>query len=72
MKDNSKLTENQKDAYIAKDGKYCPYCGGEHNLHFIEEFEYPTEIVHEIKCKSCGKQWSDIYVLNEIRENVDG
>jgi DNA-directed RNA polymerase subunit RPC12/RpoP len=66
------LTEEQEEKYLKSDGSFCPYCGSENLEHsFYNSFAEGEE--SPVRCKACGKKWTDIYylVLMEIQEEEE-
>jgi hypothetical protein len=62
------LSEHQIDKYVARDGKYCPYCD-KHHLQ-SEETVWWGDATGDVKmtCLSCHKQWVEVYRLSDIKE----
>ena len=69
MKINKGLTQKMKRAYL-KSPQRCPWCGS-------GDIESPSSpavddgiATQPVKCSHCGKCWSDIYRLVNIREEL--
>lgn len=57
--------------YRENKGKLCPYCG-EESISTINIGELkiinPDRATQRMKCKSCKKEWIEIYPMFEIEE----
>ena len=63
----SKLTEKQKAEYLKAGGVCCPYCGSGDICGSHVEIEYAC-CFQNIRCSTCGKEWTDIYKLVNVEE----
>ena len=63
----SKLTDEQKKAYLQNGGNRCPDCrnqdieGGHISID-------PGVAWQPVKCNACYKRWVDIYKLIDVEE----
>lgn len=67
------LTDKQKKDYVDDLGIHCPYCDSDDI--WGDDWDFGTgEFWQTIKCRECGKKWTDVYTLSAIeeREESDG
>lgn len=65
------LDDLKKKEYRENNGKLCPYCGEESTK--ISKKEQVNVINNdkstlEVECKTCGKHWTEIYPIFDIKE----
>ena len=62
---------NEK-VYIKSKGSFCPYCKSLSLNRGIPDFDAEDfEVVMQISCFDCGKEWNDIFTLTEIESLGD-
>ena len=63
----TRLTPEQKKAYVEKGGQYCPYCGSTNieGGRFDAEWK---EAWSEVSCADCDRTWTDEYLLVNVTE----
>lgn len=64
----AKLTQAQKQSYIQSGGTHCPFCGSE-DLQGADHIEADMDGASQpVECYTCGKTWTDLYVLIGVDE----
>lgn len=66
-----KLTPEQKLQYVVTGGFRCPYCGSTDIESGQMDFDDYGQMIQEVVCHHCKKEWQDVYVLFTIRENKE-
>jgi transposase-like protein len=69
MTTQSKLTREQKRAYLKADGVRCPYCRSDE----IEGGHVDIDAggaSQRISCHACGRSWYDGYKLVSVEEEL--
>ena len=64
------LNNSEKQKYVSKHGVVCPYCDSNDITSGRMSFcgSVDNEILCEVNCFSCGKEWSDVYKLADVVE----
>jgi transposase-like protein len=62
------LSDAQKQDYILGGGHHCPYCASHNITALIFEGEDSGQ---PVRCEDCGKEWTDIYKLVDIKEETE-
>lgn len=66
------MTEEQKDAYLKGGAQKCPYCGHDEldcDRLMLSDFEDEYECT--TRCTKCGKEWTDVYRVVDVRDHED-
>jgi hypothetical protein len=66
------MTEEQKDAYLKGGAQKCPYCRHDEldcDRLMLAEFEDEYECT--TRCMKCGKEWTDVYRVVDVRDHED-
>lgn len=66
------MTEEQKAAYLKGGAQKCPYCGhGELGCDRLmpSDLEDNSEYECSTRCMKCGKEWTDIYRVVDVRHH---
>ena len=58
------MTPQQRDAYLI-DSNRCPYCNSKY-ISIDDRSHDGDELVQAITCKSCGKDWREIYRFVDV------
>lgn len=61
-----RLTEEQKTAYLKNYG-HCPFCRSDEIEGGFVEIDGNTAW-QKVTCMECGRQWNDLYHLNDVEE----
>jgi len=65
------LTDELKKKYIENMGVSCPFCCDCMNLEGGPVEVDAGEAWQEIKCTSCGEEWTDLYTLTGIERTYE-
>lgn len=61
------MDEETKKEYIEGKGRFCPFCKCETLEGDAIEIDDGLAL-QLITCNDCGKQWTDIYTLSDVKE----
>jgi transposase-like protein len=62
------IDQDAKESYIKGGGNHCPYCGSQ-NIEGGDRESDDWGISQGVYCRDCGKEWTDIYRLVDVKES---
>jgi hypothetical protein len=66
------MTDEQKAAYLKGGAQKCPYCGGDElDCDRLELGDFEDEYECRTRCMKCGKEWTDVYRVADVRGHED-
>jgi hypothetical protein len=68
-KKNEEARKTRERRHLAAGGDRCLFCGNR-EVHHGDPEHYASEVEISVWCEKCKKEWTEVFRLHSVREDV--